>query len=59
MCTQLTAKEAQDEGKMIKLQNAIILNVMLFILSSCLVKADNEIEEYQGFLDEGEITYIF
>lgn len=29
---------------------------MLFILSSCLVKADNEIEEDQEFLDEGEIS---
>ena len=59
MCTQLTAKEVQDEGKMIKLQNVIILNVILFILTSCLVKAESEIEEDQEFLDEGEITYIF
>ena len=56
MCTQLSAKEVQDEGKMIKLQNVIILNVILFILTSCLVKAESEIEEDQEFLDEGEIT---
>lgn len=43
---------------MCQLQNIIILNLALFILSNCLVKADQEREERQVSF-EGTIIFLF